>query len=81
MPMKPTAAVSTSASESQAFQPVPDTEPESDPVLELESDPTPDEEADRGQREHDAELVDSGGLEGSETANSQPVTPPPSSHS
>ena len=78
MPMKPMAAVSTSASESQAFQPLPDPEPESDPVQELESDPTPDEEADRGQREHNAELVGSSGLEGSETANSQPVTPPSS---
>ena len=74
MPMKPMAAASTSASESQAFQPVPDPEPESDPAQELESDPGADElVADTEEREDGMEVEDRDGHdERSETANSQP---------
>ena len=80
MPMKPTAAVSTSASESQAFQPVPDPEPDSDPAQELESDPGP-EVVDTEQIEHviENEVSSDGHLQGTEAANSRSVTPPSSS--
>ena len=73
MPMKPTAG-NTSASESQAFQPVPDPEPESDP-LQLEPDPALDElsEAETDQREDGTET------EASDGHNSQPATSPLSS--
>lgn len=74
MPMKPTAAGSTSASESQAFHPVPDPEPEPDP-LQLEPEPAPDEllETEMDQRGDGTEA------EGNEGHNSQPATPPISS--